>query len=346
MGGLLMPRFDRNRDEYVRQTERRYRWAWRVARLTQHLHVERRSLQAEAYDRVFRRDEDAVTYHYAVRNNHMPDFDEPRWVNEKVRWQYLKHPNPLLQIAADKVAVRDYLAFKGAEIPAPELYASGETGKDLLRADLPARFVLKSTAGWAQNIFVDETNPVSRRSLAASVAEWRAWDHWRFLGEMHYRGIPKRWLAEQTIGPVPLIREFKFYCILGEPMFVLYIADRDATKFNCAILDMKWQQTDFHWADHPATIQQPPRPAGFEQMIAEARRLSEDFLHVRVDFMECEGRLFFSELTFSGGGARNPFLPVLQNEALGERLDLGRAPELLERGTRIATALRRDPIAA
>jgi hypothetical protein len=341
-----MPRFDRNRDDYVRQTERRYRWAWRVARLTQHLHVEKRSLQAEAYDRVFRRDEDAVTYHYAARNNHLPDFENPRWVNEKIRWQYLNHHNPLMGIASDKVAVRDYLAFKGSEILPPDMFASGASASDLLAADLPSSFVLKSTAGWAQNIFVDEANPIPRRSLAMSVEEWRVWDHWRFLGEMHYRGIPKRWLAEQIIGSVPLIREFKFYCILGEPVFVLYIADRTETKFNCAILDMDWRQTDFHWADHPATIRQPPRPAAFEQLVAEARRLSEDFLHVRVDFMECEGRIYFSELTFSGGGARNPFLPVLQNEALGERLDLSRAPELLARGTEIVSMLRQESVAA
>jgi hypothetical protein len=181
---------------------------------------------------------------------------------------------------------------------------------------------------------------VPRKSLAARVAEWNDWDHWRFMAELHYRGIPKRWLAEEVIGSVEQIRECKFYCILGEPIFVLYITDRSETKYNCALLDLKWQQADYHWSDYPATIRAPERPAAFEQMLAEARRLSEDFLHVRVDFMEINRKPYFSELTFSGGGARNPFMPKLQNEALGERMDLSLAPSYLERGIRIASHLQ------
>jgi len=334
-----MPRLEQDRDAYVRQTARRYRWAWRVARITQHLHKQRRSLQAEAYDRAFATDADAVTYHYALRNDHMPDFDRPKWINEKVRWQFLNHPNPLMALAADKLGVRDYLAYKNAEIAAPAVYASGSCAKDLLAAQLPPSYVLKASAGWAQNLFVDPSTPASRASLAARVSEWRDWDHWRFMAELHYRGIPKRWLAEEVIGPVDQIRECKFYCVFGEPIFVLYITDRSETKYNCAVLDMQWRQTDFHWADHPATIRAPERPVAFEQMVAEARRLSADFMHVRVDFMELNGKPYFSELTFSGGGARNPFLPKLQNEAIGERMDLTRAPEYLERGRQVVSAL-------
>ena len=44
-------------------------------------------------------------------------------------------------------------------------------------------------------------------------------------------------------------------------------------------------------------------------MLAEARRLSEDFLHVRVDFLKFDGRLYFSELTFANLAARQPFMP-------------------------------------
>ena len=74
-------------------------------------------------------------------------------------------------------------------------------------------------------------------------------------------------------------------------------------------------------------------------MLEEARRLSEDFLHVRVDFLRCDGRLVFSELTFAGGAARNPFDPLPLNLMLGEMMDLSRAPELLARGRGIAAEL-------
>jgi hypothetical protein len=341
-----MPRYDLDRNAYVGRMDRRVRWAWRVARLRHRLRLEPGSIQAEAYERAFDSDRCAVTYHYATRNDHMPDFERPTWVNEKIRWQFLNHDNPLMRIAADKVAVRDYLAWKGTAIRAPRLHAAGLSARDLLEADLPDRFVLKSGSGWGQNLFVDGPERLDRAALAARAEDWLAWDHWRLLGELHYRGIPKRWLAEEIVGPPAAIVEYKFYCVMGEPLFFLYLTDRAPGRFRCGLFDMAWRPTPFHWARHPPTAERPRPPAAFEAMAADARRLSEDFLHVRVDFLLHGDRPYFSELTFSGGGARNPFVPRLQNEALGEMLDLGRAGEYAARGRAIASALSPMPAAA
>jgi hypothetical protein len=335
-----MPRVDVDRNSYVRQMDRRVRWGWRVSRLKQRLAGDDTPVQGAAYDRTFRSDAEAVTYHYAVRNDHLPDFDAPAWINEKVRWQFLNHANPLMTLTADKAAVRQYLRYKGAQIPAPELYAVGAGARDLLAADLPERFVLKSTSGWAQNRFVDGASPEVRRDLAATVTEWERWDHWRLLGELHYRGIAKRWLAEEVIGSPARISEYKFYCIMGEPQFFMYMTDRAGNDVRCSLFDLKWRPTPFHWSGYAHTADRPDRrPAAFEKMLAEARRLSEDFMHVRVDFLECDGRVYFSELTFAGGGARNPFLPRIQNEAFGEIMDLRRAADYAARGRAIASSI-------
>lgn len=334
-----MPRFDLDRDGFLKEIDRRHRWAWRVARLRSGLGTLSRPVQAEAYDRTFRSDLEAVTYHYAVRNSHMPDFETPRWVNEKVRWQFLNHPNPLMTLAADKAAVRDYLRYKGAEIPAPELYGTFSSGEELAAAQLPKRYVLKSTFGCGKHHFLDEVEPIRRRALASQLHRLGEWDHWRILGEMHYRGIPKRWLAEENVGPAETMTEYKFYCLHGQPIFVLFISDRGPGRFRHALFDLNWGPVDFHWNGHPESAERPPRPADFERMVAEAKRLSEDFMHVRVDFLQQGNRTFFSELTFSGGGARNPFVPYFHNEVLGEMLDLGHADAYLERGRHIARIL-------
>ena len=60
------------------------------------------------------------------------------------------------------------------------------------------------------------------------------------------------------------------------------------------------------FADDPRPL---PRPAELPLLVSEARRLSADFMHVRVDFLKFDGRLTFSELTFSSNGARLPFTP-------------------------------------
>ncbi len=334
-----MPRFSFDRDGFVRRVDRRREVARWAAHTRRRIGLGRGSLQADVYDQTFRSDEEAVSYFYALRNDHLPDFENPTWVNEKVRWQFLNHPNPLMTLAADKVGVRDYLRLKGAEIEAPELFAVGTSPADLDRFDLPHRFALKCAASSGQNHFEDGVRPTPREELLSKLGRWGEKDYWRHAGELHYRGMEKRWLIEELLVPSGRIVEYKFYCILGEPVFILVISDRCGPKYSSALFDLKWRPVDFHWRGYPASAQATSRPAALEQLVAEARRLSEDFLHVRVDFLQCGDRLVFSELTFSGGAARNPFMPLMKNEEFAEMLDLGQAGERLERGRRLATAL-------
>ena len=334
-----MPRLHADRDSFVRRIERRrdaVRW---VSHARHKVGLAQRPSQAEVYNATFRSDEQAVSYFYALRNDHLPDLENPTWVNEKVRWQFLNHPNPLMSLAADKIAMRDYLRFKGAMFAAPEILAKGSTAEELDKATLPRRFVLKATASSGQNHFEDGARPTPRAELVAKLDHWNSLDYWRHAGEMHYRSIEKRWLVEELLTPSDKLVEYKFYCIHGEPIFVLVISDRVGTNYNCALFDMDWKPSQFHWRGYPATARSTSRPAAFHKLIDEARRLSEDFMHVRVDFMQCGDRVLFSELTFSGGAARNPFVPLVKNVELGRMTDLDRAPEYLARGEKVASGL-------
>jgi len=46
----------------------------------------------------------------------------------------------------------------------------------------------------------------------------------------------------------------------------------------------------------------PPKPEKLDEMVEYAKILSEDFDFVRVDLYEHEGKVYFSELTFSPWG--------------------------------------------
>ena len=334
-----MPLLDADRDGFVRKIERQrdaVRW---VSHARHRVGLARKPSQAEVYNATFWSDEEAISYFYALRNDHLPDLENPTWINEKVRWQFLHHPNPLMSLAADKIAMRDYLRFKGAAFAAPDILAMGETAEDLEKATLPRRFVLKATASSGQNHFEDGARPTPRAELVAKLNQWNSLDYWRHAGEMHYRGMRKRWLIEELVTPSDKLVEYKFYCLHGEPIFVLVISDRVGTNYNCALFDLDWKPVDYHWRGYPATARTTGRPAMLDRLIEQAKLLSEDFMHVRVDFMQCGDRVLFSELTFSGGAARNPFVPLVKNVELGRMLDLDRAPEYLSRGQHVSAAL-------
>jgi hypothetical protein len=334
-----MPRYDVDRDGFLGRIERRRRWAYRRFRVRRLLGSPP-PLQALVYDATFRSDAEAVTYHYAKVNDHMPDFDTPAWVNEKIRWQFLNHPNPLMSLAADKIAVRDYLRLKGAVVQPPALIACGSDPAALEFAELPERFALKAAFGSGQNHLQTPENALSRRELVAKAAAWMQWDQWRHTGELHYRGVPKRWLVEELMPAARERLEFKFFCMQGEPVFVTVITERSAAGYRRAVFDLDWNRLDIRIPGVAADSRPLARPPDLHLMIAEARRLSEDFLHVRVDFLKFDGRLVFSELTFANLAAAVPFAPVWMNRELGALMDLRRAPAHLERGHRIAAHLR------
>jgi len=343
-----MPQAGADRNGFVARIERRRSLAFRIEGLRRRLTGGSGPLEAAVYDRTFRSDAEAVAYHYARLNDHLPDLEEPVWINEKIRWQFLNHPNPLMTLAADKIAVRDYLAFKGARIGAPRLVAAGEDPAALMRADLPPAFVLKSAHGSGQ-VHIERAGAFTPpRVLAARARRWRRIDQWRRTGEMHYRGVPKRWLVEELVPARARKLEFKIAGFNSEPAYVTVITERGRDGYRRATYDCDWKPAGLGVRGLEEDPRPVPRPEALDLMLAEARRLSEDFLHVRVDFMMFDDRLVFSELTFAGLGARLPFVPEAANAALGARMDLDRAPALLARGRGIVArlVLRPVPIAA
>src|SRR5690606_29771090 len=157
-------------------------------------------------------------------------------------------------------------------------------------------------------------------------ASWLDWDQWRSTGEFHYREQPRRWLVEEFVPSTRGQVEYKIFCMMGRPAFILVISDRTGPNdYRRRIYDPDWKPVAFHWLDHPPETTPLPRPAGLALLLEESARLSEDFMHVRVDFLHCDDRLVFSELTFASSAARVPFDPIEANVTIGALIDLDRA---------------------
>jgi hypothetical protein len=340
-----------DRDAFVARISRRRRRMRPIALLMRLLPGG--APQAASYDTSFGSDREALMYHYALRNDRLPDLDHPTDLNEKIRWQFINHPNPLMTLAADKIAVRAYLTYKGARIVAPPLLAQGSDPEELRAFDPPERFVLKSSYGSGQcHIETGAADPsgekppsVVRERLVALAREWRKWDQWRATGEFHYRPIAKRWLVEEYLPGVSRRLEYKIFCLHGEPVFLAVITERNRAGrpgiagIRLVFFDPDWNRLALGMrgvAEDPRPV---PRPPELDLLLAEARLLSEDFMHVRVDYLHFDDRPTFSELTFANLAARIPFEPLEWNRELGARMDLSRASEYLARGRAIANAL-------
>ena len=73
---------------------------------------------------------------------------------------------------------------------------------------------------------------------------------------------------------------------------------------------------------HPNAAVPPEKPVTFEEMKRLAAKLSEGIPHVRVDFYEVNGKIYFGELTFYHFSGIVPFEPSEWDNTFGDWITL------------------------
>lgn len=118
------------------------------------------------------------------------------------------------------------------------------------------------------------------------------------------------------------LRDYKFYCFDGVMKFVMINSDRNSDKPTKAdYFDRDFNWLDFTWGYEHAACR-PKKPDGFDEMIAIAEKLAQGLPHVRVDLYECNGHIYFGELTFFDGSGFDKIEPIEWEYRIGEMLIL------------------------
>lgn len=228
------------------------------------------------------------------------DLDHPRTLSDKVSWLELNTDQTLAARCTDKWEVRGYVAGKGLGDLLVPAYGPWKRVEDIDVGALPDAFALKATHGCEMNYIVPDKSRLDVGDMLAHARDWLAHDYGRACVEPHYRLVPHRVYAEDFIGGMDQIVDYKFHCLNGEPRFVLTCSERDR--------GLKLNLYDPDWNPIPG-IQGPmrndkeiARPSLLGEMEDVARTLSSDFDFVRVDLYEVGGQVIFGELTFSPAG--------------------------------------------
>lgn len=233
-----------------------------------------------------------------VRFHRTLDLDNPRTLADKVSWIELNTDRRLAARLTDKYEVRDYVAEKGLEDTLiPLCGGPWESADDIDIAELPERFVLKATHGCEMNYICKDKGTLDVERMLARARKWLASDYSRSCIEPHYKLIPHRLYAEEFIGGMDGVIDYKFHCLNGEPRFVLACSGREeSVKLN--LYDLNW--VPMEGVQGPKkNSHQVARPSSLNRMVEVARVLSGDFDFVRVDLYEHEGAVRFGELTFT-----------------------------------------------
>ena len=249
----------------------------------------------------------------------------PKSFNEKLNWLKLYDHNPFYSTLVDKIAVKQWVAEKiGAKYIIPTL-AVWERAEDIDITNLPNQFVLKCNHDAGSTIICYNKTSFDLEAAKKQLRESLNNKFYLKYREWAYKYVKPKILAEKYIADVDVsdVPDYKFFCFNGEVSFLYVATERNnpntETRFD--FFDINYN----HLAvlnEHPNADNQPPKPQCFNQMVTFSKILSHGFSHVRCDFYEVNGKLYFGECTLYHCGGMTQFKPFEFDVRLGDMLKL------------------------
>ena len=247
---------------------------------------------------------------------------KPVTYNEKLNWLKLHDHNPDYIKMVDKYEAKLIIAkMIGEEYIIPTL-GVWEHFEDIDFDLLPEQFVLKCTHD-SEGVFIVTDKSKFDKKAAKEKLEKSLKQNFYYIGrEWPYKDVPPRIIAEQymedhTDGE---LRDYKFFCFNGKAkaMFVATDRAKDDVKFD--YFDLEFNHLDIRQEYSNAGLVR--KPVTFEKMIEFAEIISKGYPHVRVDFYEVDGHLYFGEFTLYHFSGFMPFQPSKWDMIFGEWLEL------------------------
>lgn len=245
----------------------------------------------------------------------------PVTYNEKLNWLKLHDHNPIYTKLVDKYEVKEYVAkLIGEKYIIPTL-GVWEEFDEIDFDKLPNQFVLKCTHDSAGLVIVKDKNNLdinyARRVLQKALSQ-----NFYYIGrEWPYKNVKPRIIAEKYMEDEDgELKDYKFFCFNGEPKIMFLLKDRSIdTRLN--FYDLEFNKLPFA-RGYPNFSDVLKKPKGWESMIKLSQILSTNFPHVRVDFYNINGDIYFGELTFYPGSGFERFKPQKWDKIVGDWLKL------------------------
>lgn len=233
------------------------------------------------------------------------NIDKPKTLDDKIAYMAFRTDTSEWSRLADKVRVREYVEECGYGEYLPKLYGTWEHAADINFDKLPQAFVIKTNNASATNILVRDKSKIDEAAVRKQLDEWLKDDYGYRTCQPHYSRIKPLILSEEFLGGGKhrSLNDYKFYCVNGEPMYVIVYTDRVTNSHDMkrTIYDMDWQLHQEYLGRLAVPGPDIERPKSFDLMKEMAAKLSSPFPFVRIDFYEINDKPVFGEMTFTPG---------------------------------------------
>lgn len=254
---------------------------------------------------------------------------KPERYTEKLQWLKLFWRDDRATICANKYTVKKYLCDLGYEHLLNDTIAYYEEIDEMNIDEFPNCFVLKGTHGSGWNLIVKDKNRINWPIWKKIMKLWLKQDLSWYGREWVYRNQPHGIIIEKYLeDDSGELRDYKIICSYGKPLF-MQIDENRSTNHKRIYIDEKGEpipMDDNQESKHPNVVFGENQ----KEMFKIAKDLSKPFPYVRVDFYECQNKIYFGELTFFGASGFFSFEPDKWDFIWGEKIQLPKPNHNLE----------------
>ncbi len=261
---------------------------------------------------------------FTKRNLNMKN---PKRLSEKIQWMKLYTKNSQKTLLSDKFKVKEFVLKKIPKLKFAKIYQKGTSFEDINFSLLPDKFVLKTNHAWHTNFIVKNKNNINDEVMKILAKEYKSllkinYAYWSYY-ELHYKDIVPYIFAEELLGEPENITHYELWCFNGKVEFLSFRYQKrswDNSHFYNVqyFFNSKWEPVDFY-IDYKSN-EEFQLSENKEKLIYYAELLAEGIDFVRVDFMEINNELYFSEMTFTPCSGFFKFVPDYYDIYYGQKL--------------------------
>lgn len=258
---------------------------------------------------------------YRIKMGEKLNLNNPQTFNEKLQWLKLYDRKPIYTKMVDKIEAKKIVAsIIGDDYIIPTL-GVWDTFDEIDFYKLPKQFVLKCSHDSGGLVICRDINKFNVNAAKQKITGCLNNNFYLAQREWPYKDVKPRILAEKYMEDAATheLRDYKFFTFDGIVKALFIASDRqvegEETKFD--FFDADFNHLPFT-NGHPNANVTPAKPQKFELMKTLAEKLSKGIPHVRVDFYEVNGNVFFGEMTFSHWSGFTPFVPAEWDKIFGD----------------------------
>ena len=226
----------------------------------------------------------------------------------------------------DKYLVREYISEKIGEEYLIPLIGVWDSPDEVDFDKLPERFVLKCNHNSGLGMYICKNkSKMDVQKVRDELRKGLKQDYYLTSREWPYKDVPRKIIAEKYMEDPETseLRDYKFFCFDGKVKALFIATERqnpnEETKFD--FFDENYTHLPIK-NGHPNAKILPQKPKNFEKMKELAEVLSQRLPHIRVDFYEVGGKIYFGELTFFQNSGLVPMEPEEWDYKFGEWINL------------------------